>query len=875
MNDKAYLEALAAGLKIKDIKTLSVIMGPEELKKTLTGLNMADFDNGIQLITLHNHTTVSDGRVEPQDYLDNALNFKEKYGYRQLLIAVTDHDFIDALPIVLKCAQQNPDKYKGIRLVLGCELSVSYFDSQMRRPVDFELLHYGINPFDKGYHKWLLDLRKARQTALPKIFDFFNQRYPNAHFDINELLKRNVCMERGFGCYAAYMTPTYLTEKIGDSSQNEAIWDYFRRLGSPLADDPKMPFWHTLNDVIKRLKQHGFGFLSVAHPYRIHLDGKIYGSGTDFMKRFFTVLKSKGVQGLEIFYMNLRQPLSRSLDYMLAGSNPWSDTDKWVKTIIDFADEHKMIKTGGTDSHTSLLFGRKRQLVSELTDILNKYKPLIREGYQALDKEVTLGLPAPCMPPISTYRNTGIGSAVGQGAQRICQFFGGLFDKIQLGPMGRTLSDAKHSPYVSDLAANPFLIPLEALAEKGLISPKTMESIYEVVKPDGRIDFSIVEKVYDKALHEAYRNSKSRQSYDNFIETISDECHKKAPARYIADLQVRIPSDAPGLKESMFLSGFSLGSPPDNYSTTPRNWHFRVFDPKQLFDKDGNLGPAGKVWYNILDNALKNAKGGLRIDHYIGFVNPFVISDDNPDNCGRLYSSPDNPALADYVKTDFADITEKIILSCVKKNNLSASDIYLEDIGARPPQLDDVIRRCGLGRLLIAQFIEPSDWNHIYHLANAQPLDVAVLDTHDTPSIQSFFENLSDDKRAQFSWLLSTDLRFNYTDDLRRTEQLIRMQWGALLASPARRVQAFFTSWTGQPGRYNQPGNPVKWQLRCVSDFDRVYFENLVKGRAYNPFDAICLAIYARGDEFYHQYEGLVHRLRFAEQELLALASEL
>ena len=80
MSDLAYLKALAKGLNIKDIKSLSVVMGPDELKKKLSGLTLKDFDDGKSLITLHMHTTASDGSIAPQDYLDNALQFKNKYG---------------------------------------------------------------------------------------------------------------------------------------------------------------------------------------------------------------------------------------------------------------------------------------------------------------------------------------------------------------------------------------------------------------------------------------------------------------------------------------------------------------------------------------------------------------------------------------------------------------------------------------------------------------------------------------------------------------------------------------------------------------------------------------------------------------------------
>jgi len=875
MFDESYLKKLAKGLNINDIKSLSVIMGPEELKERIKNLTLSDFDDGKTLISLHSHTNASDGQLKPEDYLKNAIQFKEEYGYKELILAITDHDSIDALLPALKDAQKNYKKYKNIRLVLGCELSLSYFDEKLRRPVDFEMLHYGINPFDKKYDKFLKNAKKRKLNAFPEIFSFFENRYPSANINLEDFLINFPKNKFGFGCYAAYDAPRYICQRVNNPAEDEFIWDYFRRLGSPFSELSQHPFWFSVDEVIENFKKHQFGFLSIAHPYRIQLEGKVQENGTDFLNRFFSVLKEKGVEGLETFYMNLHQPLSSSLDRMLENNYPLNDTDKWVKTILDFAKNNQMIQTGGTDSHTDFLAGRKRKIVKELTKMLQQFKPLIQAGYNVLDKEVTLGLPAPCMPAKSAYENTGIGSSYGCGAKRIDDFFGGLFDKIQLGPMGKTNSKSKHSPYVSSSKANPFFIPLEKLVKDNLLTEKTLYSIYDIQKSDTEIDFDLVEKAYDKALKEAYQKSKTNLSFDDFIEQLANKYQSENAVKYIADLQVHIPSDTEGLTEDLFLKGFSLGAPGDDFSPKPRNWGFIVFNPNLLFDNDGNLGPAGKVWYNIIDKTMKNAKGGLRVDHYIGFVNPFVINDENPDICGRLYSSPHISELSDFVKTDFSNITKKILLDAAQKNGLTYSDIYVEDVGKRPEQLDNVMQECHLGRLLISQFWEPTNYNHMYHFAKAQKTDVACLDTHDLPSIHSFFENMPDYKKGEFAWHLAQDLRFNYNDDLKSTSQLTRMMWGALLACPAKRVQAFFTSWTGQKGRYNQSGNPIKWKLRCDVNFDKLYFENLAKGIAYNPFDAIALAIYARGDEFYHQNEALVHQLRKAEEEILNLAKQL
>ena len=878
MKDKKYLQALANGLGITDTKSLSVIMGPDELKDTLSGLKARDYDDGKRLITLHTHTQASDGQLDALSYLKNAISYKNKYGYQTLILGVTDHDGLGSLPTIVKEVSQNPNRYQGIRIVLGCELSLIHFDTTMLRPIDFEILHYGINPFDQEYNQWFCDLRKLRQQALPQIFEFFHQKYPNDDFSIEEFLAQNPLMKNGFGNYLVYITPQYLCSKIKETSQHPFIWDYFRRIGTILADNPKIAFWHTLDDVITQFKKHGFGFLSVAHPYRIQLDGKISGSGPDFLYRFLTTLHHKGIEGAEIFYANLKQPLSASFDKLYTGGTATTDSDYWVKTILDFANNYHVIKTGGTDSHIPFLGSRKKQILEQLKQLWNEYKPLVREGYRILNKEVTLGLPAPCMPPETTYKDTGIGSAYGTGAHRIFDFFGGIFDKIQLGPMGKTYPETKYSPYVSDLKPNPFLLPLEKLAEQGLLSEKTLTDIYNTTKTDGKISFDSVEKNYEKALKAAYKNSKTKLSYDDFIQDIFNQYTKQTDANYITDLQVKIPNDTPDLNNNLFLKGYSLGSPADAFCPHARNWHFPVFNPDLLFTQDGQLGPAGQVWYNIIDKIMATAKGGLRIDHYIAFVNPFVVSDTNPDDCGRLYSSPNHPVLGRFAKNSieqFGDITEKIILNCAKKHNLTVQDIYTEDIGSRPAELDSVMERFGLGRLLVAQFAEPTDWQHMYHLKNAKPNDIAVLDTHDTPSVQMFFDSLSPDRKVQFAWMLASDLRFHYNDDLKQLPQLVRMQWGALLASPANRIQAFFTSWTGQIGRYNTPGNPDKWTLRCVSDFEYTYFKNFARGLAYNPFDAIALAIYARGDEFYQQNEDLVHRLRQAEEKLYHLVQEL
>lgn len=504
-------------------------------------------------------------------------------------------------------------------------------------------------------------------------------------------------------------------------------------------------------------------------------------------------------------------------------------------------------------------------------------KPLLRKGYEALGKEVTMGMPGPCMPAVSSDQNTGIGSPYGKGAQKVADFFDGVIHKILLGPGGKTNKETRYSPYFSEKAHNPFFIPLEALFERGLISSETLETIYNLPKQKDKIDFNQVDISYRTAFEEAYQKAQSLLSFDAFLEILAEDFLTCRPLPYIGDLQVQIPHSVYQKHPNYFLKDFTLGSPPDAFSDQARNWHFKTWDPDLLLTKDGKIGPAGRILFDLISNTMQDNPGGLRIDHYIGFVNPYVIYKDETLPNGRLYSSPDHPILKQYAKwtlDEFANITRNILLKAAVQNGFSLNQIYPEDIGCRPKELDPVLEACGLGRLLVSQFVDIWDDAHMYRLKNARPHDIATLDTHDTLSIQQFYQNMDEGTRYQHAVKLAQDLRFTYWDGLKDPKQLVRLKWAELLVSPAERVQAFFTSFTGQPGRYNEPGNPDKWTLRCDTDFERLYFKNMADGWAYNPFDAIALAIYARGDAFYGYHADLVRQLHEAEDVILNLARQ-
>ena len=538
----------------------------------------------------------------------------------------------------------------------------------------------------------------------------------------------------------------------------------------------------------------------------------------------------------------------------------------------------------------------------------NETKKLVRQGYRLLNKTVILNIPAPCLPATDDSEDTGIGSPTSRGGKRFFDFFEGIFDKVLLGPAGRTFAP-KHSPYESTYGYNPFFIDLQALTTKEygqLLSDKTLKEIYAQPKEQTDIFFPMVGRFYNTALYEAYdtfqkrlkeKNAFALQLHDrikalkqSFVQYDAEFYTPFAQDRYlfeealaqymlqqvkiptIADVEVKLPDSLVVQKPYLFLQDYTLGSPPDQFSQNARDWNFKVFNPEYLIDKHGKLGEAGQFLFDVFDRLFQTYQGGVRIDHFIGFVNPFVFAHNKEDKSGRLYSSKDNTKLAKYCKRDeqFGDLVEQTIIAAMQKNNKSVMDIFPEDLGARPEQLDDVMRQFGLGHLCVCQFAQTDNPGHMYNLSNTRPQDIGALDTHDTPSIQAFFNQMDDGTAAKHAGHMANYLRFRYTDDLKAPAQLIRMKWAELMTCPAERVQAFFTSLTGQPGRYNEPGNPKKWRLRCTNDFEHLYFKNLLQGVAYNPLDAIALAIFAKGDDFYYQHQDFVRQLRAQEDRLLS-----
>lgn len=392
------------------------------------------------------------------------------------------------------------------------------------------------------------------------------------------------------------------------------------------------------------------------------------------------------------------------------------------------------------------------------------------------------------------------------------------------------------------------------------------------------------DKDWDKVDRDLYvnRNSKESQAriaelkekykddYDYFLfqqmilEKENEKSNKLAQEtgiKIIGDSPVA-PSDVETwVNKSLFLKGKAIGCPPDYFSKTGQRWGFRYYDPKKLFNKDGSLGEAGEVLKKKYEEYFASFPGGIRIDHIIGLIDPFIYTTASKkmtsSNSGRIYSL----FTGIYKKKNdeqYANILTKIVIPAAEKYGLEKSSIICEDLGDKTAPVKRVMKKLDLSGISVTQFDDRG--------AKAPEKNVIMLGSHDNTSFLEFIEDLFDfskdkDKKARFmrkTKFLAEDTapkdatkeeKKQYLKELRTNkDSFLLASFVELFASPAKRVQIFFSDLWGLGKTYNRPGTTEgNWALRLGEDFEDRYYANASQGKAPNFAAVIAAALRQRG----------------------------
>jgi 4-alpha-glucanotransferase len=357
--------------------------------------------------------------------------------------------------------------------------------------------------------------------------------------------------------------------------------------------------------------------------------------------------------------------------------------------------------------------------------------------------------------------------------------------------------------------------------------------------------------------------------------------------KMIADRQVAFSDRDCWANQSLFLKGWCLGCPPDYFSKDGQAWGFSVMDPEKMFTKDGALGEGGILMFNLYRKMFRENPGGVRIDHFVGLVDPWVYkSNATPkpeDGAGRLYSSPEHPELKKYaiatmddldmnydsdseyrVKSltkaqisQYARLIEKIVIAAAKTEGIGKDAIICEDLGTLTFPVEKVMEQFELNGMRLTQFVKAEDPKHPYRGINTEKNSWIMLGTHDNEPIRLWAKSIVNTPEAKLhAHNLAEDLATNkdeiesYAKVLEtNADELTKAKYVEMFTANAENMQIFFTDFFGIDDTYNKPGTSgdKNWSLRLPNNFEWFYFKQLVAGKAPNLAQILIHALKVRG----------------------------
>lgn len=421
-------------------------------------------------------------------------------------------------------------------------------------------------------------------------------------------------------------------------------------------------------------------------------------------------------------------------------------------------------------------------------------------------------------------------------------------------------------------------------ADKNVFNPKSIEEKIEYGK---RID----------EMSKKYAKEIDKYKFIQFVLNKQNvETKKYADSKnikMIADRQVAFSDRDCWAYQSLFLEGWCLGCPPDYFSKDGQAWGFPVIDPEKLYNNDGSLGEAGILMKNLFKKMFKENPGGVRIDHIVGLIDPWVYKASKKpmpeQGAGRLYSSPEHPELSKYAIAKLEDLDttltsdkekrvkslteeqirlygrliEKIVIAAAKEEGLTKDSIVCEDLGTLTNPVAAVMKEYELLGMKLTQFTVPTEDDDPYRCKNITKKCWAMIGTHDNQPVSLWAKSLVHTHEGYLHVKnLVEDL---FKEAPNKDEIIVKMtndenflketKLVELFACQAENIQIFFTDFFGMNQTYNTPGTSgdKNWSLRLPNNFAQMETINL-------PL-LLKKAIIARGSEFAKANKNIIEEL--------------
>ncbi len=270
-------------------------------------------------IDLHTHTTASDGSMSPLQLVKHAFDKGLS------AVAVTDHDTVSGVEQALQ-----EGKRLGIEVVPGVEISVDFcrsciitgtamygnelHNASEQPAAEMHLLGYFFNGGHNSMRKILEELREKRDQRNPRIISKLNE----LGFDITVSQVNSLAAGEVVG---RPHIARAMQDKGYVSSIEEAFEKYLASGRPAYFKKNKMSPQQGIGEIAK-----AGGIPVLAHPIYLYLS-------TGQMDNLIARLTGIGLKGIEAYYTE--------------------NTKEQTEELLQLAQKHKLMITGGSDFHGS------------------------------------------------------------------------------------------------------------------------------------------------------------------------------------------------------------------------------------------------------------------------------------------------------------------------------------------------------------------------------------------------------------------------------------------------------------------------------------------------------------------------------------------